>query len=110
MMSVLCFVGVPPNICSLWFCFSSRRRHTRCALVLEFQTCALPISCKSFQTDGKTIFAEAMRKSGELDLLDLRRRQYVFTKIVQPSLYADIERSDERRVGKACVSTCRTRR
>src|SRR3546814_13550566 len=30
-----------------WFClffFSSRRRHTRCALVTGVQTCALPIS------------------------------------------------------------------
>src|SRR3546814_3285214 len=26
-----------------WFCFSSRRRHTRCALVTGVQTCALPI-------------------------------------------------------------------
>src|SRR3546814_2815791 len=30
--------------CCLWvFCFSSRRRHTRCALVTGVQTCALPI-------------------------------------------------------------------
>src|SRR3546814_29310 len=28
----------------LLFCFSSRRRHTRCALVTGVQTCALPIS------------------------------------------------------------------
>src|SRR3546814_19366254 len=28
----------------LWFFFSSRRRHTRCALVTGVQTCALPIS------------------------------------------------------------------
>src|SRR3546814_19982080 len=28
----------------LYFCFSSRRRHTRCALVTGVQTCALPIS------------------------------------------------------------------
>src|SRR3546814_11901966 len=28
------------NVC---FCFSSRRRHTRCALVTGVQTCALPI-------------------------------------------------------------------
>src|SRR3546814_10333437 len=27
-----------------YFCFSSRRRHTRCALVTGVQTCALPIS------------------------------------------------------------------
>src|SRR3546814_5065271 len=32
--------------CCLWllFFFSSRRRHTRCALVTGVQTCALPIS------------------------------------------------------------------
>src|SRR3546814_2344713 len=28
----------------MWFFFSSRRRHTRCALVTGVQTCALPIS------------------------------------------------------------------
>src|SRR3546814_3071624 len=34
-----------PNVflCYLWFFFSSRRRHTRCALVTGVQTCALPI-------------------------------------------------------------------
>src|SRR3546814_3372103 len=30
--------------CAVFF-FSSRRRHTRCALVTGVQTCALPISC-----------------------------------------------------------------
>src|SRR3546814_16417645 len=30
--------------CLVWFFFSSRRRHTRCALVTGVQTCALPIS------------------------------------------------------------------
>src|SRR3546814_7612792 len=30
-------------ICMLVFFFSSRRRHTRCALVTGVQTCALPI-------------------------------------------------------------------
>src|SRR3546814_2160944 len=29
---------------TLYFFFSSRRRHTRCALVTGVQTCALPIS------------------------------------------------------------------
>src|SRR3546814_4913853 len=28
----------------MWFLLSSRRRHTRCALVTGVQTCALPIS------------------------------------------------------------------
>src|SRR3546814_955840 len=31
-------------VCGLFFFFSSRRRHTRCALVTGVQTCALPIS------------------------------------------------------------------
>src|SRR3546814_1760148 len=30
-------------MCRYCFCFSSRRRHTRCALVTGVQTCALPI-------------------------------------------------------------------
>src|SRR3546814_6360922 len=33
-------------LCSYFFFFSSRRRHTRCALVTGVQTCALPISRK----------------------------------------------------------------
>src|SRR3546814_3340157 len=37
-----CFLSV-----DLFFFFSSRRRHTRCALVTGVQTCALPISCLS---------------------------------------------------------------
>src|SRR3546814_4141188 len=36
-LGVLCYVG---------FFFSSRRRHTRCALVTGVQTCALPISAE----------------------------------------------------------------
>src|SRR3546814_7985368 len=30
-------------LCDVFFFFSSRRRHTRCALVTGVQTCALPI-------------------------------------------------------------------
>src|SRR3546814_5546905 len=33
--------------CMFFFVFSSRRRHTRCALVTGVQTCALPISSTS---------------------------------------------------------------
>src|SRR3546814_12214216 len=39
LLSVLCCLYV----CSCVFFFSSRRRHTRCALVTGVQTCALPI-------------------------------------------------------------------
>src|SRR3546814_10497145 len=36
------------------FFFSSRRRHTRCALVTGVQTCALPISAAEAGTDDRT--------------------------------------------------------
>src|SRR3546814_8369738 len=43
---------------AIYFFFSSRRRHTRCALVTGFQTCALPIS-SAFSADAATIFTDA---------------------------------------------------
>src|SRR3546814_10408318 len=44
-MLYLVYVGVICRVCFLYclFLFSSRRRHTRCALVTGVQTCALPI-------------------------------------------------------------------
>src|SRR3546814_3731419 len=36
--------------CVVFFFFSSRRRHTRCALVTGVQTCALPISPRNPQS------------------------------------------------------------
>lgn len=50
-----------------------------------------PFTCKKFRTDGKTIFADAMRESGEYDVLDLGQRQYVMKKVIEPSLLAEIE-------------------
>src|SRR3546814_8743455 len=38
-------------ICDLLFFFSSRRRHTRCALETGVQTCALPISRRDQPAD-----------------------------------------------------------
>src|SRR3546814_9307681 len=48
----MCFLSHFVSVCGLLFLvlflffFSSRRRHTRCALVTGVQTCALPISFK----------------------------------------------------------------
>src|SRR3546814_4081569 len=78
------------------FFFSSRRRHTRCALVTGVQTCALPISDlrrrsqRSASGRGNGGSPEGCRYSG--------RRLGAWT-----------GRSEERRVGKECVSTCRSR-
>src|SRR3546814_3957880 len=43
-MSLLCLCLSIVCMCCVCFFFSSRRRHTRCALVTGVQTCALPIS------------------------------------------------------------------
>src|SRR3546814_12656704 len=43
------------------FFFSSRRRHTRCALVTGVQTCALPISCWLIWKTTGAVQADAKR-------------------------------------------------
>src|SRR3546814_5944892 len=83
----------------LFFFFSSRRRHTRCALVTGVQTCALPISTAAARTmidmdpDHPLTrhLSVAYWKGGDEEV-----EQYLY-------------RSEERRVGKECVSTCRSR-
>src|SRR3546814_2456438 len=77
------------------FFFSSRRRHTRCALVTGVQTCALPIcanrpahtSCSGPESSGEKAGAGPV--------------------VFETTCTAG--RSEERRVGKECVSTCRSR-
>src|SRR3546814_1195413 len=72
------------------FFFSSRRRHTICALVTGVQTCALPIS-------------------GEPDMLPVVVDATNLFDAGEGAIFADDFRSEERRVGKECVSTCRSR-
>src|SRR3546814_10196158 len=99
------------------FFFSSRRRHTRCALVTGVQTCALPISVLGVDhhwqptprlTVATNLVASDILQSGthtrdsggtiiaDLEMGDGWRQQW-------------LGRSEERRVGKECVSTCRSR-
>src|SRR3546814_9373039 len=52
------------------FFFSSRRRHTRCALVTGVQTCALPISGTLKSEDEVAAFADRVMQAvsrGDLD-------------------------------------------
>src|SRR3546814_2764520 len=81
------------------FFFSSRRRHTRCALVTGVQTCALPISAKRLVN---TALEHVNPAETGLDQPLGRRTDG------DPGA-ADQHRSEERRVGKECVSTCRSR-
>ena len=45
-----------------------------------------PFSTRQFKTDGKSIFLEITREIDEPELIDLKRRQGVFTRVVAPSL------------------------
>src|SRR3546814_1900676 len=72
------------------FFFSSRRRHTRCALVTGVQTCG-----SSDLWRKRTAITEATARSG----------QALSVHATSPAA----TRSEERRVGKECVSTCRSR-
>src|SRR3546814_6623881 len=87
------------NFIFVFFFFSSRRRHTRCALVTGVQTCALPISPS--RKSGKGSFFFPLLGRGR-DRVSGRGEVSEITE----SLPA---RSEERRVGKECVSTCRSR-
>src|SRR3546814_4596558 len=101
------------------FFFSSRRRHTRCALVTGVQTCALPIlpladagvtvrdvsafwQAQPFDLDLLTVNGRTLEGNCDLCFLKPRGQRLALIK-------ARPERSEERRVGKGCVSTCRTR-
>src|SRR3546814_15156364 len=80
------------------FFFSSRRRHTRCALVTGVQTCALPIYCASAMlqpTCGAPPSPPAVHNRA--------------CRADRCARASEPMRSEERRVGKECVSTCRSR-
>src|SRR3546814_10239505 len=82
------------------FFFSSRRRHTRCALVTGVQTCALPIFSMDHRDIPQNELGQQLRMLGlVLDSPDAESGML----LVPPF------RSEERRVGKECVSTCRSR-
>src|SRR3546814_6389746 len=101
------------GLLSFVFFFSSRRRHTRCALVTGVQTCALPILIMSrlfthlIVNEGVTIVTTSNRAPRDLYKDGLNREHFLpFIDLIEKEL--DV-RSEERRVGKECVSTCRSR-
>src|SRR3546814_2290970 len=107
------------------FFFASRRRHTRCALVTGVQTCALPIW--KFQRDSNEAYLDVRDGIGatlsqlQEGISGVRVVQAFAREDVQTSRFEEhnrrlydahmrsVKRSEERRVGKQCVSTCRSR-
>src|SRR3546814_6338973 len=98
----------------LYFFVSSRRRHTRCALVTGVQTCALPISLTPL--GDPPLFLGFLKG---VDFFWTTQAMFMPTMVVAVILLGLFyavdsylyrkERSEERRVGKECVSTCRSR-
>src|SRR3546814_2958327 len=112
-MWLVCFCVLVVLSCSyILFFFSSRRRHTRCALVTGVQTCALPI-CWDAAHDINVLEAEAIRIHDE-DLEQNLKMGALGAALIGPGARVLTHcntgaRSEERRVGKECVSTCRSR-
>src|SRR3546814_6167382 len=112
------------------FFFASRRRHTICALVTGVQTCALPILDLQEISDRLEIQNLMVAYCYAIDNRDWDALDDVFTPeaiidytemvgikgnlkeikaFLAESMKQISNRSEERRVGKECVSTCRTR-
>src|SRR3546814_15426631 len=99
----------------LCFFFSSRRRHTRCALVTGVQTCALPISTipNLFQAPDTPL----QKRNNATTHITYQTSLFLSLITCPISAISDrkspspmeMPRSEERRVGKECVSTCRSR-
>src|SRR3546814_15232141 len=110
----------------VFFFFSSRRRHTRCALVTGVQTCALPILQLPLAAGlGTAILGEprigteiaeefGVPRANDSDRDEHANWGWPLTDIEVwdepiPMKGKQGFRSEERRVGKECVSTCRFR-
>src|SRR3546814_8317403 len=110
----------------LFFFFSSRRRHTRCALVTGVQTCALPIFPRCSSGQGAQHRRQGPRRlprsqpPGPLCWLNRLDPASILPCLVHPRTSTatrlgpvssvTLKSSEERRVGKECVSTCRSPR
>src|SRR3546814_3612615 len=100
------------------FFFSSRRRHTRCALVTGVQTCALPISGNAQKRGGAGVPLSHVSHEPydgyhgpDVDTAALLEQRLAdpSSGLDAPAAFIVETRSEERRVGKECVSTCRSR-
>src|SRR3546814_7435120 len=99
------------------FFLSSRSRHTRFALVTGVQTCALPISRRPSVTllaaDGTMLAGYGGIHGASVRLEELPPHLPHAVLATEDRRFYDHPgidvRSEERRVGKECVSTCRSR-
>src|SRR3546814_4004938 len=92
----------------VFFFFSSRRRHTICALVTGVQTCALPI-----YSGYHSAWSHLRAIASILAAACIQKERALICEEATSALPKESNgrgmRSEERRVGKECVSTCRSR-
>src|SRR3546814_8236092 len=106
--------------------FSRRRRHKRCALVTGVQTCALPI-CDTLSNAALALMHQGADALAWLAVIGVYYWVYRYRWFDVPSslwgivalviaqdffyywLHRASHRSEERRVGKECVSTVKSR-
>lgn len=50
-----------------------------------------PFTTHRFLTDGRSIFREAVQEQGDVEMIDLVKRQKVFEHVIRPELYAGIQ-------------------
>src|SRR3546814_14743806 len=104
----MCVVCLFMIILLYLFFFSSRRRHTRFALVTGVQTCALPISLSlSGGQRGRRRRCRYPHRCWRSIVVWIDAFPPRSCRVARETRC--IERSDERRVGTECVSTCRSR-
>jgi uncharacterized protein (DUF433 family) len=53
-----------------------------------------PFSTRRLHTDGRTIFLESLRRTGEEEVLDLKKRQYVIKKVIDRT-FKDLDLSND---------------
>src|SRR3546814_11961039 len=93
---------------TFYFFCASRRRHTRCALVTGVQTCALPIS--ALEIRNMVSPSSDAQESWRIFLHSRAASDSGIVSVTTSSSSSDSAmRSEERRVGKECVRTCRSR-
>src|SRR3546814_13874163 len=93
------------------FFFSSRRRHTRCALVTGVQTCALPIYPTRIAGQASAAYeiCDELGRAPDVHCLPVGNVGNITAYWAGYCAYHRDGSSEERRVGKECVSTCRSR-
>src|SRR3546814_6479603 len=105
--------------CIISFVCSSRRRHTRCALVTGVQTCALPILVEAICSGTTTMIGGGTGPSEGTKATTCSPGPWNIHRMLEsldefPVNFGLLgkgndSRSEERRLGKECVSTCRYR-